>query len=170
MSLSNLRIGHGFDVHKFADQFDADKPLILAGVTLAERKSLLAHSDGDVVLHSLIDGLLGAMACGDIGQLFPDTDPNIKGISSVYMLNHVLDLLAQKNGQLINIDVTAVAQVPKLSPYREAITQSLGELTGLPLDRVNFKATTTERMGYVGREEGIACHCVVLLEITPPCL
>ena len=167
MSQSTLRIGHGFDVHKFADEFDAKKPLILAGVTLAEPKSLLAHSDGDVVLHAIIDGLLGAMASGDIGQLFPDTDANIKGISSVFMLNHVLELLKLKGGHVVNIDVTAVAQVPKLSPYREAINQSLSELIGLSPDRVNFKATTTERMGYVGREEGIACHCVVLLEIAP---
>lgn len=165
MSYSNLRIGHGFDVHKFAEQFDSDKPLILAGVTLAERKTLLAHSDGDVVLHALTDALLGAMASGDIGQLFPDTDPSIKGISSVHMLKHVLGLLRAMGGSLINIDITAVAQVPKLSPYRDLINQSLSELSGLPLGRVNFKATTTERMGYVGREEGIACHCVVLLEV-----
>jgi 2-C-methyl-D-erythritol 2,4-cyclodiphosphate synthase len=167
MSLSNLRIGHGFDVHKFAAEFDAAKPLILAGVTLPERLSLLAHSDGDVVLHALTDGLLGALASGDIGQLFPDTDASIEGISSIHMLNHVLALLRARGGRLINLDVTAVAQVPKLSPYRDAFNQSLSSLIGLPLNRVNFKATTTERMGYIGREEGIACHCVVLLEIEP---
>ena len=165
MNHSNLRIGHGFDVHKLADEYDETKPLILAGVTLTERKSLLAHSDGDVLLHALTDGLLGAMGRGDIGQLFPDTNASIKGISSVSMLNHVLELLKSSRGSLINIDVTAVAQVPKLSPYREQINQSLSELTGLPLSCVNFKATTTERMGYIGREEGIACYCVVLLEI-----
>jgi 2-C-methyl-D-erythritol 2,4-cyclodiphosphate synthase len=165
MSISNLRIGHGFDVHKFAAEFDANKPLVLAGVTLPESLTLLAHSDGDLVLHALIDGLLGAMASGDIGQLFPDTDASIKGISSVHMLKHVLALLSARGGKLINIDVTAVAQVPKLSPYREAFNQSLSSLTGLPLGRVNFKATTTERLGYIGREEGIACHCVVLLEV-----
>ena len=167
MSHSTMRIGHGFDVHKFADQFDETKPLVLAGVTLAERKSLLAHSDGDVVLHAIIDAILGALAKGDIGQLFPDTDASIKGISSVYMLNQVLALLANAGGCLINIDVTAVAQVPKLSPYRDSLKQSLSDLCGLPLDQVNFKATTTERLGYVGRDEGIACHCVVLLDLEP---
>ncbi len=164
MNLASLRVGHGFDVHKFAAHFDASKPLVLAGVTLAEKKSLLAHSDGDVVLHALTDALLGALGRGDIGQLFPDTDPAIAGISSAYMLQQVLQLLTDSGGQLINIDITTVAQVPKLSPYRAAFMESLASLCGLPVDRVNFKATTTEGMGYIGREEGIACHAVVLLQ------
>ncbi|MFK7862676.1 MAG: 2-C-methyl-D-erythritol 2,4-cyclodiphosphate synthase [Pseudohongiellaceae bacterium] len=164
MATANLRVGHGFDVHKFCVQFDPNKPLVLAGLRLDENYSLEAHSDGDVILHALCDGLLGAAAHGDIGEHFPDTDPSIQGIDSKKILHQVLQLLAGGGFTIVNIDITVVAQVPKLSPNRQAMVDSLCLLTGLDRDRVNLKATTTERMGYIGREEGIACHCVVLIE------
>jgi len=145
--MSNMRIGHGYDVHRFADQFDENKPLVLAGVTLDEKRSLLAHSDGDLVLHAICDALLGAIA----------------GISSVELLSMVLDLLLSKNMQVVNIDVTVVAQVPKLSDYRKLMVAKIADLLSIPDDRVNLKATTTEGLGPIGREEGLACHAVTLL-------
>jgi|TARA_B110000908_G_C10066478_1_gene363064 2-C-methyl-D-erythritol 2,4-cyclodiphosphate synthase len=160
---TNIRIGHGFDVHKFSAEFDPKKPLVLAGYQLDEPYSLIAHSDGDVVLHALCDALLGAAALGDIGQHFPDTDPNLAGIDSKEILKSVLNLLEDGGFGIVNIDITAVAEVPKLSPSRVGMLDSLCRLTGLDRGRVNLKATTTERMGYIGREEGIACHCVVLI-------
>ena len=161
--LRQLRIGHGYDVHRFAAGFDPDKPLILAGVKLPVKRSLLAHSDGDLVLHALADAVLGAAAEGDIGRLFPDSEPAIAGISSRLILRAALDRAAAKGLALINLDLTVVAAAPKLSPHAEAMGQSLAELTGLPCERINLKATTTEGMGYIGREEGMACHAVALL-------
>jgi 2-C-methyl-D-erythritol 2,4-cyclodiphosphate synthase len=161
--MSNMRIGHGYDVHRFADQFDENKPLVLAGVTLDEKRSLLAHSDGDLVLHAICDALLGAIGAGDIGEHFPDTDEKYAGISSVELLSMVLDLLLSKNMQVVNIDVTVVAQVPKLSDYRKLMVAKIADLLSIPDDRVNLKATTTEGLGPIGREEGLACHAVTLL-------
>ena len=163
MSAEDLRVGHGFDVHRFSSHFDASKPLILAGVTLPVTKSLVAHSDGDVVLHAVCDGLLGAIAAGDIGQHFPDNDPCYQGISSAELLGQVLALVQQRQFRMINADVTIVAQVPRLSDYMQAMRAKLADLLQLSQERVNIKATTTERMGYLGREEGMACHAVVLL-------
>jgi len=163
MSIENARIGHGFDVHKFSEQFDSDKPLILAGVTLPEQKTLLAHSDGDVVLHAVCDAILGASAAGDIGLHFPDSDAEFAGIASTELLRKVLKIAHSKGLHPINIDVTVVAQLPKLSPYRQQMVASLSNLLQLADDRVNLKATTTEGLGYIGREEGIACHAVVLM-------
>ncbi|MEQ8955104.1 MAG: 2-C-methyl-D-erythritol 2,4-cyclodiphosphate synthase [Gammaproteobacteria bacterium] len=161
---TRLRIGHGIDVHRFADQYQADKPLVLAGVTLPVQKSLLAHSDGDLVLHALADAVLGAIAHGDIGQHFPDSDPAIAGISSGEIIRQVLAQARAAGFSLVNIDITLVAQVPKLSPHMAAMRSSLATLTGLDSAAVNLKATTTEGMGYIGREEGMACHAVVLLQ------
>lgn len=165
MITTNIRVGHGFDVHKFSTEAQPDKPLVLAGVRFDEPLSLLAHSDGDVVLHALCDGLLGASALGDIGDHFPDTDPSLAGIDSKKILADVLELLASRGFGIVNLDITVVAQVPRLSPYRAAMVESLCNLTSLERDRVNLKATTTERLGYIGREEGIACHCVVLIAL-----
>ncbi len=164
MDLHNLRIGHGFDVHKYAVEYSEDKPLILAGVVLAEKRSLVAHSDGDVVLHAICDALLGAIAAGDIGDHFPDDDDAYAGADSAKLLQLVLALANRKGFQPVNIDVTVVAQVPRLSGYRQEMTDRLVELLQIDADRVNLKATTTERMGYIGREEGIACHCVALMQ------
>jgi len=161
--LRQLRIGHGFDVHRFADCFDLAKPLILAGVELPVEKSLVAHSDGDLVLHALADAVLGAATEGDIGRLFPDTDASLAGISSAIILQTALEKAGGKGLKLINLDLTVVAQAPKLSPYAKAMRESLAALTGLPAGNINLKATTTEGMGYLGREEGMACHAVVLM-------
>jgi len=161
--IPSWRIGHGFDVHRFSDEFLPEKPLKLAGMILPDQKSLLAHSDGDAVLHAVCDAILGAIAAGDIGQHFPDTDDSLANVDSVVLLQEVLDK-ADKNGfQPINVDVTLIAQVPKLAPHRQKMVARLAELLHLDTDRVNLKATTTEGMGYIGREEGLACHAVVLM-------
>ena len=163
MSNNGIRIGHGYDVHRFSESFDADKPLKLAAVALPDELSLVAHSDGDVVLHAVCDAILGAIAAGDIGQHFPDTDAEFAGADSVDLLQVVLDLANKKGFQPINVDVTLIAQVPKLAPHREEMVARLAELLHLDTDRVNLKATTTEGLGYIGREEGLACHCVILM-------
>ena len=163
MMTNNLRVGHGFDVHRFSEVYDAKKPLRLAGVTVKDKKSLIAHSDGDVVLHALCDAILGAIAAGDIGQHFPDNDATYAGADSADLLRQVMQLAAKQRFSLINVDVTVVAQVPKLSAYRQQMLERLAQLLILPINRVNIKATTTEGLGYIGREEGIACHAVVLL-------
>ena len=159
----NMRIGHGFDVHRFASSPSADKPLVLAGCQLPEPYSLEAHSDGDLILHALCDAVLGAAGLGDIGVHFPDSDAAYAGIDSSELLRRVLELVARDNLVLVNVDITVIAQVPRLTVYREQMREQLAELTGLPIRRVNIKATTTERLGYIGREEGIACHSVVIL-------
>lgn len=164
MTETNLRIGHGFDVHRFSVGFQADRPLILAGCELPVELSLEAHSDGDLVLHALCDAILGAAAMGDIGQHFPDTDAAFAGIDSAQLLQRVLKLTAEAGYSLVNADITVVAQLPRLTPYRPQILERLASLTGLPATRINFKATTTERLGAIGREEGMACHCVVLMQ------
>ena len=158
------RIGHGYDVHAIADSYDPAKPLVMAGITLPDAVTLKAHSDGDVVLHALCDALLGALAEGDIGLHFPDTDPEIAGISSTLILDRVLELLAARNGSLCNIDITIVCQVPRIAPHYQAMKDSLQSLLGLASSRVNIKATTTEKLGAIGRREGIACYAVALLE------
>lgn len=163
MKGSQMRIGQGIDVHRFAPAPDPGQPLILAGIRIDEPFSLLAHSDGDLVLHALCDGILGACGAGDIGEHFPDDDPAYAGADSKKLLAQVLELAADRGLCLINVDVTVVAQKPRLSPHRAAMRSSLARLLGLDEDRVNLKATTTERMGYIGREEGMACHCVVLM-------
>ena len=163
MDPHKIRIGHGFDVHKFADEYSVDKPLVLAGLMLEEKRSLVAHSDGDLVLHAVCDAILGAIAAGDIGDHFPDNDATYAGADSSNLLLEVLELANKKGFQPINVDVTIVAQVPRLSAHRQQMVASLASLLHLDTDRVNVKATTTERMGYLGREEGMACHCVVLM-------
>ena len=163
MNLAMIRIGHGYDVHRFSDVFLEDKPLKLCGLVLPEQRSLLAHSDGDVVLHAVCDAVLGGIGGGDIGQHFPDTDATFAGEGSGNLLRQVLVLAEQKGLKPINVDVTVIAQVPKLTPHRTAMAVRLAELLALAPGSVNIKATTTEGLGYIGREEGIACHCVMLL-------
>jgi len=160
---SNMRIGHGFDVHRFAEQFDPQKPLTLANCSLNEELSLEAHSDGDVVLHALCDALLGAVALGDIGEHFPDDDQQFAGADSADLLRHVLTLVHDKGFQLVNVDLTVIAQRPRLSTHKQAMRLRIAELCALTIDRVNIKATTTEGLGAIGRAEGIACHVVALL-------
>jgi len=154
-----FRIGNGFDAHRFK----SGTPLVLGGVTIPCEFGLEAHSDGDVLIHALCDALLGAMAAGDIGEHFPDDDASLLGVDSKLLLERVLQLADKKQYRLINVDVTVIAQVPKISPYRQELVCSLCNLLMLDSDRVNLKASTTEQLGYIGREEGMACHAVVLL-------
>ncbi len=163
MNPDNMRIGHGHDVHRFSEQFDEVKPLTLAGVVLPEKMSLLAHSDGDVILHAVCDAILGALAEGDIGQHFPDKDAQYSGAASADLLKQVLILMDARELYLVNVDITVVAEVPKLSPHRISMISSLANLLELPERQVNLKATTTEGLGFIGRKEGIACTAVVLL-------
>jgi len=154
-----MRIGHGFDAHKFALEGD----LILAGVTISDANKLEAHSDGDVFLHAVCDAILGAAALGDIGKYFPDTDAKWAGADSRDLLRKVIDKVNHKGYLVGNIDVTVIAQIPKLAPYIEIMRANLAADLACTLEQVNIKATTTERMGYIGREEGIAVHAVVIL-------
>ncbi|MGI9251195.1 MAG: 2-C-methyl-D-erythritol 2,4-cyclodiphosphate synthase [Pseudohongiellaceae bacterium] len=158
-----MRIGHGFDVHRFAKQHNPDKPLVLGGVKLPDAYSLEAHSDGDVIVHALCDAILGALGAGDIGQHFPDDDPAYAGISSIQLLKKVMEQMSKSAMNLVNADITLIAQVPKLAPHRDAIRNTLANTLQIPTTRLNIKATTTEGLGYLGRAEGIACHAVVLL-------
>ena len=154
-----MRIGHGYDVHRLAE----GRELILGGVKIPYHLGLLGHSDADVLTHAVMDSLLGAAALGDIGKLFPDTDEAFRGISSLKLLAVVRDRIRDAGYAVENIDATVIAQRPKLSPYIGEIRQTLADVLGLPLDRVSIKATTEERLGFTGREEGVACHCVCLL-------
>ncbi|MEL4426539.1 MULTISPECIES: 2-C-methyl-D-erythritol 2,4-cyclodiphosphate synthase [Shewanella] len=155
----NIRIGHGFDVHKFG----GEPPLVLGGVEVPHHTGLLAHSDGDVVLHAISDAILGAMALGDIGKHFPDTEAEFKGADSRVLLRHCYRLALDKGFRLGNLDVTIIAQAPKMAPHIEAIRQMLAEDLHTDLDSINVKATTTEKLGFTGRSEGIAVEAVVLM-------
>jgi len=155
-----MRIGHGYDAHRFG----TDKPLIIGGVEIEHECGLLAHSDGDVLLHALCDALLGAAGLGDIGRHFPDTDAAFENIDSRILLRDVVTRLDGLNMAVGNVDITLVAQVPKMAPHIPSMRQHLAEDMGVDLSRVNVKATTTEGMGFVGRKEGIACYAVALLE------
>lgn len=155
-----MRIGHGYDVHRLA----AGRDLILGGVQIPHRMGLDGHSDADVLTHSVMDALLGAAALGDIGQHFPDTDPAYLGISSLKLLTRVWALITERGYRLGNLDVTVLAQKPKLAPYLPQMKEKLCAILGAEPDRVNIKATTEEHLGFTGREEGIACHAVCLLE------
>lgn len=154
-----MRIGHGYDVHRFCD----GEFVTLGGVQIAHKFGLLAHSDGDVLLHALSDALLGAAALGDIGKYFPDTDPQFKGADSRVLLRHVLGLVKAKGWQVGNVDATIVAQAPKMAPHIDAMRNLIAADLQVALDQVNVKATTTEKLGFTGREEGIAVHAVALL-------
>ncbi|HEN8728111.1 2-C-methyl-D-erythritol 2,4-cyclodiphosphate synthase [Pseudomonas putida] len=154
-----MRIGHGYDVHRFCD----GDFITLGGVRIPHKYGLLAHSDGDVLLHALSDALLGAAALGDIGKHFPDTDPQFKGADSRVLLRHVVGIVKAKGWKVGNIDATIVAQAPKMAPHIETMRQLIAEDLQVELDQVNVKATTTEKLGFTGREEGIAVHSVALL-------
>lgn len=154
-----MRIGHGYDVHRFTE----GDFVTLGGVRIPHKFGLLAHSDGDVLLHALSDALLGAAALGDIGKHFPDTDPTFKGADSRALLRHVVGLIQAKGYVVGNVDATIVAQAPKMAPHIESMRGRIAEDLQVPLDAVNVKATTTEKLGFTGREEGIAVHAVALL-------
>ncbi|MDN4503846.1 2-C-methyl-D-erythritol 2,4-cyclodiphosphate synthase [Alteromonadaceae bacterium BrNp21-10] len=155
-----VRIGHGYDVHKFGGA----GPIIIGGVSINYPQGLLAHSDGDVALHAICDALLGALAMGDIGHHFPDNDASFAGVDSRQLLRHVYQLVQDKHYQLGNVDVTIVAQAPKMAAHIPAMRQCIADDLQANIDQVNIKATTTEELGFTGRKEGIASHAVVLLE------
>ena len=157
-----LRIGHGFDVHAFAAPEDG-RPLVLGGVPVPNDRGLAGHSDADVVIHALMDALLGALRQGDIGQLFPDTDPAYAGADSRRLLRRVAHLVREEGWHVVDVDCTIAAQAPKLAPHRDAMRTTMAEALGVPVERVGVKATTTERLGFVGRREGIAAWAVCLL-------
>jgi len=154
-----MRIGHGFDVHKFGGK----GPVIIGGVAVEHEVGLIAHSDGDVALHALSDAILGACAMGDIGHHFPDTDAQYSGVDSRILLRHIWGLVKNEGYQMGNLDLTIVAQAPKMAPHIQAMRESIASDLECDLSQVNVKATTTEKLGYVGREEGISTHAVVLL-------
>ena len=154
-----MRIGHGYDVHRFGE----GDHLTLGGVQIPFDFGFIAHSDGDVLLHAICDALLGACALGDIGRHFPDTDPTYKGADSRQLLRHVMVLVAEKGWRVINLDCTVIAQAPKLSPYVETMRGAIASDLQADIGAVNVKATTTEKLGFCGRKEGIAAHAVVLL-------
>ena len=155
-----MRIGHGYDVHKLVEGRD----LILGGVKIDHHLGLLGHSDADVLLHAVSDALLGAAGLGDIGKHFPDTDPQYKGADSLKLLEIVGQRVTEKGYRVSNIDVTMIAQRPKLRPHIEAMERNIAGTLGIDVDRVNVKATTEERLGFTGTEEGMSCHAVCLLE------
>jgi len=155
-----MRIGHGYDVHQFCN----DRPLIIGGVTIPYEKGLAGHSDADVLIHALCDALLGAAALGDIGKHFPDTDDDFENIDSRILLRHIYKLLSNKSYSISNIDITIIAEAPKMAPHISAMKNNLTSDLSLNEDQINIKATTTEKMGFVGRGEGITAHAVVLLE------
>lgn len=159
----NLRIGQGFDVHRFAAP-EEGRPLVLMGLTVPHDRGLAGHSDADVMLHALMDALLGAAGLGDIGLHFPDTDPAYKGADSAKLLERVMADLAARGYRVVNADVTLIGERPKIGPHREAMRSRVAGLLGLPPGCLNVKATTTEKLGFTGRGEGLAAQAVVLLE------
>ncbi|MXP51232.1 2-C-methyl-D-erythritol 2,4-cyclodiphosphate synthase [Pantoea sp. SoEX] len=157
-----MRIGHGFDVHAFSKS-NIDNPLVLGGVIIPFEYGLIAHSDGDVVIHALIDAFLGATSMGDIGTLFPDTNPSFKKIDSFYLLDKVWQDIVFKGYYIGNIDLTIIAQAPKLISYFKQMRFNISKNINCHMNKINIKATTTEKLGFIGREEGIACEAVVLI-------
>lgn len=155
-----MRIGHGFDVHAFAE----NRELVLGGVHIPHKLGLDGHSDADVVAHALADAVLGAARAGDIGKLFPDTDPAYKGADSLVLLAEVARLVRSMGFAIVDADVTIACQAPKLAPHRDAMRANLARALGIEVENLGVKATTTERLGFVGREEGIAAFAVCLLE------
>lgn len=158
--MDEIRIGHGYDVHRFAE----GRRLILGGIEIPSEKGLLGHSDADVLTHAVMDALLGAAGLGDIGKHFPDTSDEFKDISSLILLRRVGDALESEGYKIGNVDVTLILQKPKISPYVDSMRAKIADVLGIELSRINIKATTEERLGFTGREEGAACHAVALLK------
>lgn len=155
-----MRVGFGYDVHRLVE----DRDLILGGVKIPYEKGLLGHSDADVLLHAIMDALLGAAALGDIGRHFPDTDPAYKGISSLRLLEHVGELLSQESYQIINLDATIIAQRPKMAPHISQMVEQVARTLKIDKSQVNIKATTEEGLGFTGSGEGIAAHAICCIE------
>lgn len=155
-----MRIGHGYDVHAFCE----GRPLILGGVDVPCERGLAGHSDADVLAHAVADALLGAARAGDIGTLFPDTDPAYEGADSLVLLARVAELLRARGFEIVDVDATVAAQAPKLAPHREAMRANLARAMGIPVEHMGVKATTTEHLGFVGRKEGIEAFAVALID------
>lgn len=155
-----LRIGNGYDVHRLVE----GRKLILGGVEIPHTKGVLGHSDGDVLIHAIMDGMLGALALGDIGQHFPDTDMSYAGIDSMILLKKVAELIDSKGYEVVNLDSIIVLQRPKVKPYIEAMRERIAEVLRVPKDSVSVKATTEEKLGFTGDESGVKSYCVVLLK------
>jgi 2-C-methyl-D-erythritol 2,4-cyclodiphosphate synthase len=160
--LTTLRVGQGYDVHAFCP----GDHVVIGGVSIPYKLGVKAHSDGDVLIHSLCDALLGAAALGDIGVHFPDTDPRWKGVDSRHFLRHVRGLLEERGFAIVNVDVTVLADAPRLGSHRQTMQTNLAADLGLALDCVNIKATTSEGLGFIGRGEGLACQAVALIQKT----
>ena len=158
--MTNLRIGHGYDVHRLTE----GRKLILGGVEIPWERGLLGHSDADVLVHAVMDALTGAARLGDIGKLFPDTDPAYAGISSIKLLREVGRLLGEKGFTVVNVDATLLAQAPKVGPYKQQMAENIAAALGLDPEQVNVKATTEEGLGFTGDGSGMAAHAVALLE------
>ncbi len=158
-----IRIGHGYDAHRFAEQ-EQTSTIVIGGAKITHSRALLAHSDGDVLVHALCDALLGALALGDIGKHFPDTSMEFENIDSRILLRKVMQKVFRANYKISNVDMTIIAQTPKMSPHIETMRSCLADDLRIDLTQINVKATTTEKMGFTGRNEGIAAHAVVLLE------
>lgn len=155
-----MRIGHGYDVHRLAE----GRKCIIGGVDIPHETGLDGHSDADVLIHAVMDALLGALALGDIGKHFPDTDPRYKGADSMELLRHVAALIAEAGHRLGNLDATVLAQAPKLAPHIMQMRENIAGALGCEVSRVSVKATTEEKLGFTGAKQGIAAHCVCLLE------
>lgn len=155
-----MRIGHGYDVHAFCE----GRPLILGGVDVPCERGLAGHSDADVLAHAVADALLGAARAGDIGTLFPDTDPAYEGADSLVLLARVAELIRTQGFEIVDVDATVAAQAPKLAPHREAMRANLARAMGIPVEHMGVKATTTEHLGFVGRKEGIEAFAVALID------
>ena len=158
--MTKLRIGHGYDVHRLVE----GRPLILGGVTVPHEKGLLGHSDADVLIHAVMDALLGAAGLPDIGNLFPDNDKAFLNISSILLLQRVAEKLREAGVQVVNIDATLIAQAPKVAPYRAAMRQNIADALGIDVSQVGVKATTEEHLGFTGDGSGMAAHAVTLVE------
>ena len=158
--MSNFRIGHGYDVHKLED----GKKFVIGGIEIEHYKGAVGHSDADVVIHVICDALLGALSLGDIGKHFPDTDDKYKGIDSKILLQKVMKLVQEEKYQISNIDVTILLQKPKLRNYIDSMRDTLSKIMEINKSQISVKATTTEGLGFVGREEGVAAHCVCILK------
>ena len=157
----SFRIGHGYDVHRLVN----DRPLILGGVEIPHTMGLLGHSDADVLLHAVMDAILGALALGDIGRHFPDTDEALRGVDSMHLLTKVYAMMAERSAQVENLDVTVIAQKPKLMSYIPKMIQNVAFALHTDISSINIKATTEEHLGFTGNELGIAAHAVVLLKL-----
>ena len=159
--MREMRVGHGYDVHRLTE----NRKMILGGVEIDSSLGLLGHSDADVLLHAIMDAILGALAMGDIGKHFPDSDDAYKGISSMHLLTRVKKLLDERGGRIINVDSTIVLQKPKIASYIEKMRNNIAFALNCDVSRINVKATTEEKLGFTGREEGVSAHSMVLLEI-----